>query len=390
MQRQNFFAVTAVLCALGIFGCQDDPTTGPTGSGVPEQLSTGQNPSLLKGSHNEGMVYTLSNEAAANSIIRYSRSSDGSLTPAGSFFTGGSGTGAGLGNQGGLILENHLLYAVNAGSDEISVMRADGDQLTLISKVSSGGSMPISIAVHRDLLYVLNAGGSGNISGFKGARSGHLTPLAGSTRPLSGSAAGPAQVGISPDGKVLVVTEKATNQIDTYRIGHDGIPHGPNVQSSTGDTPFGFAFTRRGQLVVSDAFGGGAGLSALSSYSVSQSGSIDLITGPVNNGQAAACWVVITRNGRFAYTTNAGTDNISGYRVDHRGRLRLVDADGIAASSDPTPIDMAVSRNSQYLYILNAGGHSITIYNVNNGNGSLTPLGSVTGLPESANGLAAE
>jgi 6-phosphogluconolactonase (cycloisomerase 2 family) len=269
-----------------------------------------------------------------------------------------------LGNQGGLILERHLLYAVNAGSDEISVMREDGGQLTLVSKVSSGGAMPISIAVHRDLLYVLNAGGTGNITGFTGARSGALSSLSGSTRPLSGNAVGPAQVGFSPDGRVLVVTEKATNKIDTYTVGRDGMASGPNVQNSTGDTPFGFAFTKRGQLVVSDAFGGAAGLSALSSYRVNRNGLINLITGPVSNGQAAACWVAITKNGKFAYTTNTATSNISGYRVDRHGRLRLLDASGITATSDAAPIDMALSRNSRYLYVLNAAGQSITIYSV--------------------------
>ena len=390
MQRHKFIVVGVILCILGVAGCEDTPTTSPAIDQSLDQLSTEQDPSLSKISSYPGFVYTLSNEAAGNSIIRYARSRDGSLTPAGNFPTGGTGSGAGLGNQGGLILENHLLYAVNAGSDEISVMREDGNQLTVVSKISSGGSMPISVAVHRNLLYVLNAGGSGNIMGFRGARSGILTPLPGSTRPLSSNAAGPAQVGFSPDGRILVVTEKATNQIDTYTVGRDGIASGPNVQSSTGETPFGFAFTRRGQLVVSDAFGGAAGLSALSSYRVNHHGLISLITGPVNNGQAAACWVAITKNGKFAYTTNTATANISGYGIDHRGRLSLLDPDGITASSDAGPIDMALSRNSQFLYTLNAGGQSITIYRVNNGRGNLKPLGSITGLPASANGLAAE
>jgi len=390
MHTHKLFALGFILSILGIIGCQDSPTTGIANDPQLDQSSIQQEESLWKTWNFPGFVYTLSNEAAGNSIIRYSRASDGSLTPAGSFSTDGAGSGAGLGNQGGLIRTGHLLYAVNAGSDEISVMKEDGSQLTLVSKVSSGGSTPISIAVHRDLLYVLNAGGSGNITGFRGARRGVLSPLPGSTRPLSGNGVGPAQVGFSPDGRVLVVTEKATNKIDTYTVGRDGIANGPNVQNSTGDTPFGFAFTRRGQLVVSDAFGGMAGLSALSSYKVRRNGMIDLITGPVNNGQAAACWVAITGNGKFAYTTNTATNNISGYRIDHRGRLNLLDPSGIAAASDAGPIDMALSRNSRYLYTLNAGGQSITIYRVNNGHGDLTPLGSVAGLPASANGLAAE
>src|SRR4029079_14381215 len=126
--------------------------------------------------------------------------------------------------------------------------------------------------VYHDLLYVLNAGGSGNITGFNIGRHGTLTPISGSTRPLSGGATGPAQVQFSPDGDLLVVTEKTTNLIDTYTVDRHGIANGPTTHPSSGATPFGFAFSKRGTLIVSEAIGGTPGLSAVSSYDLDDDG----------------------------------------------------------------------------------------------------------------------
>jgi len=161
------------------------------------------------------------------------------------------------------------------------------------------------------------------------------------------------------------------------------------VYPSAGSTPFGFAFTKRGYAIVSEAFGGAPGAGAMSSYAVRPGGILNLISGSVPNGQAAPCWVVITNNSRFAYTTNTGTNNISGYYVNHSGNLTLFNDGGVTAPTEGSPIDMALSQNSRYLYNLNSSGHSITYFRVNMGSGSLTPLGSVGGLPVGAVGLAA-
>ncbi|MBI3365077.1 MAG: beta-propeller fold lactonase family protein [Ignavibacteriae bacterium] len=337
-------------------------------------------------------AYTLSNASSGNSVLAFTRGADGSLTSAGTFATGGLGTGGGLGSQGALVLSenNRLLFAVNAGSDEISVFQVTPDGLTWVSKVSSGGTRPISLTVHDSLVYVLNAGGSGNITGFNLGANGILTPLAGSTQPLSNGAAGPAQIEFNPDGTVLVVTEKANNIIDTYTIGADGIASGPVVHASVGDTPFGFEFDNRGRLIVSDAFGGMAGKSALSSYTLSGNGDLTLVTGPIGNTQTAACWVVITNNGKYSYTTNTGSGSISGYRIADDGSLTLLTHDGRTGVTGvgSKPIDMALSINSRYLYTLNAGTQSVSAFQVNS-DGTLTSLTSITGLPASAVGLAA-
>ena len=274
---------------------------------------------------NSGAVYVLTNSATNNSVAIYDRASDGTLTAAGTVSTTGLGTGAGLGSQGALTLsdDNRWLFAVNAGSNDISVFQVRNDGLTLVNKAPSGGTTPISVTEQDGLLYVLNAGGTGNISGFRVGHNGVLAWIPNSTRPLSSGAAGPAQVQFSPNGRVLVVTEKANNKIDTYTVDHSGLATGPNVQASSGTTPFGFAFSKRGQLVVTEAFGGAPLGSAASSYTVTDGGILHLVSGSVATHQTAACWAAISKDGRYAYTTNAGSGTVTGYSIAHDGSLSL-------------------------------------------------------------------
>ena len=349
---------------------------------VAAPVSAGEEHTMTKGA-----VYTMTNSQTGNEVIRYDRAADGTLSLAGTFPTNGMGTGGGLGNQGGLVLseDGSMLLAVNAGSNEISAFRVKSSSLMLTDRVSSGGIMPVSIAIHEDLVYVLNAGGTGNIGGFRLSDSGKLSMIAGSTRPLSGVATDPAQIAFDPDGEVLVVTEKATNMVDTYTVDDDGIANGPTPHASNGQTPFGFAFDKKGNLMVSEAFGGAPGASALSSYAVDDDGTLETISGSVPDFQTAACWVVVTKNGKFAYTTNAGSNTISGYSVSKKGMISLLNQ--VAGTTDAGPIDMALSKNSKFLYSLNSGAHTITGFRVHS-DGSLTPVTSVDGLPAGANGLA--
>jgi 6-phosphogluconolactonase (cycloisomerase 2 family) len=335
-----------------------------------------------------GAVYTLTNDPAGNAVQVFERAGDGSLSAGGQFATGGTGTGTGLGNQGAVALDGRLLFAVNPGSDSISSFRVRGDGLELIDTDASGGDQPISLTVDDGLLYVLNEGGTGNISGHVISRHGTLSPLAGSTRPLSGAGVDPAQVSFDPSGDTLVVTEKNTNLIDTYEVDPDtGLAGGPNPQASAGATPFGFAFDPRGDLIVSEAFGGAPDASAVSSYAVDD-GVIDPISPAVATTETAACWIVVTKNGRFAYTTNTGSASISGYRVGLDGALTLLDADGVTGSTGPAPIDMALTRSSRLLYSLNSGDGTISGFRVG-ADGGLTAAGGTGGLPTTATGLAA-
>lgn len=379
----NSRGLVAGLFLLLLVGCRGSDNNSPTAFNSNSEIAA------LAKSGGSKAVYTMSNAASGNSILAFSRDGDGSLAPSGSYSTGGLGTGAGLGNQGALRLEGKYLFAVNAGSNDISALRVTGDALTLVDRIASGGVRPVSITVHGKLVYVLNAGGTGNISGFR-FDSGIETfsPITGSTRALSSAASGPAQIEFTPSGNVLVVTEKATNVIDTFPVGATGVA-GPAIsQPSVGVTPFGFAFSKHGQLIVSNAVGGAAGQSSLSSYSVGGNGGINLISGQVASGQSAACWVIVTKNGKYAYVTNTASGNVSSYEISRNGELTLAQAN--AAPSGAGPIDMALSNNSQYLYVNNAGSNSITVFRVNNGDGSVTPVSGGVNIPAGANGLAAQ
>src|SRR5215207_6701487 len=346
-----------------------------------------------------GAVYVLTNQAA-NAVAAFNRAPDGRLTAAGVFSTGGAGDPVAqpgdpptdpLASQGALILSenNHHLFAVNAGSNEVSVLAVGKSGLTLVDKVASGGVRPISLTLHENLLYVLNEGGTPNITGFTVSDEGELTPLAGSTRPLTGgSAADPAEVRFSPDGTLLVVTEKDTNIIDTYTVGADGLAGAPIPNPSNGVTPFGFEFDKGGHLVVSEAFGGAPGAAAVSSYTASPAGTLSVASGSVPNGQTASCWVVITNGGRYAYVSNTGSGTISSYRIGDTGALTLLEAVAANTGAGSAPIDMALNNSSRYLYVHAAGLQAVAAFRVGT-DGSLTPIEVEGGLPFGAQGIAA-
>jgi 6-phosphogluconolactonase len=337
-------------------------------------------------------VYTLSNQVSGNSVLVFNRAGNGRLTYSASYATGGTGTGGGLGNQDALIMggddnDEDVLLAVNAGSNSISSFKIHRGGLNLKSTVNSGGMRPVSITLHNDVAFVLNGGGTNNISGFRLKNNGMLEPIANSTRPLSAASTGPAQISFINDGKVLVITEKGTNKIITYTVNEWGIPGAMHSITSSSPTPFGFAATKDKNIFVSEAVGGAPGASVLSSYRISNNGNITLVNGSVGAGQSAACWVVITGNGKYAYTTNTASNNLTNFDVNtSTGSISVNTA--IAATTGMGPIDAALSNNSRYLYILNSGSHTIGVYTVA-GNGSLSLQQTVSGIPTGATGLTA-
>lgn len=344
-----------------------------------------------------GAVYTMTNAVDGNKVLMFSRDHTGKLTAAGEFDTGGLGTGAGLGNQGALILdpENRWLFVVNPGTDDISVFSVEQHGLSLVDQVASNGHLPISLSYSHNILYVLNAGGNDaggtdSISGFRVASDGTLSAIPGSSRPLSAEATGPAQVQFNGDGDVLVVTEKGTNLIDTFILDADGVPGTANSQLSVGVTPFGFAFGKRDQLFVSEAAGGAPGQGSVSSYSLSKDGTLNVISSAEATTETAACWVVVSSDGRFAYTTNAGSGSVSGYRIGFDGDISLLDHNGRTGltGKDSAPVDMALSNDGRNLYTLNSGNATISAFRVGH-KGGLHRLRTLKNLPATVNGLAA-
>jgi 6-phosphogluconolactonase len=261
--------------------------------------------------------------------------------------------------------------------------------LTLIDTVASGGSQPVSLTRHDNLLYVLNAG-SDSIAGFTINDNGTLSPLAGSVRSLSGTGTAPAQIGFTPRGDVLVVTEKATNTITTFLVAEDGRPGPAIVNPSAGETPFGFDFDRYSHLLVSEAAGGAPDASSLSSNEIQEDGTLVVLAPSVPTTETAACWVEMSRNGRYAFTTNAGSSSISAFKSDHDGSLMLTTEDGVAASTGAgsAPIDLALSSRGNYLFSLSAADGTIAAFRLI-GNRELVPMPGVTGLPGTVDGLAA-
>jgi 6-phosphogluconolactonase (cycloisomerase 2 family) len=380
MRRNSLFSFLT-LAALVAAACD----RGPAAPSAPLDFAASGGPA-----DGPGSVYLMTNAPDGNAVIVFDRAADGQLTPAGTFATGGAGTGGGLGNQASLVLsdDGRYLFAVNAGSNDISVFAVQDGAVQLVTPpVASGGTRPISLTVHGDLLYVLNAGGDGNITGFRIEQGAGLVPIAGSSRPLSSAAADPAQVKFSPDGRVLVVSEKATSVLSTYIVGADGRADGPVVNQSAGETPFGFNFNQRGDLVVSEAAGGAPGAATASSYRVGGAGILTPISGPVATQQSAACWIAISADGRFAYTANTGSGTLSSLAIQPGAVITLAEA--VAAETGPgsAPADAAFSAGGRFVYVRNGAGF-VSGFRLED-NGRLTPVGDFGGLPPGANGLAA-
>ena len=333
----------------------------------------------------EGAVYTMTNAAAGNAVVMYNRSADGTISAPAQIPTGGTGTGGGLGSQGALALseDGRWLLAVNAGSNDITVFATTNSGLTITDQESSGGTMPISIALHKDMVVVLNAGGAANITGFRLTPHGTLIPIPGSMQVLPGLA--PAQVSFAAHGSVLVVTQKESNTIVVYRVENGGLS-GPFSHAAAGQTPFGFGISKMDILIVSEAAGGAPGASTISSYEVDDSGQLRVITPALHAAQTAACWVAVTQNGKYAYVANTGSSTISSVAVGRDGTLTLLSAVAGQTPAGTATIDLAFSVNSKYLYALASG--TISLFQVS-ADGSLTGAQVVSGLPLSTVGLAA-
>lgn len=354
-----------------------------------------------------GAVYTMNNVAGANHVIVFDRDEDGALTRVDSVSTGGNGSGPHpvfgtdpLESQDALILsdDHRFLFAVNAGSNQVTSFRvADDGALTRVSVVSSGGTFPVSLAMRGTLLYVVNAMGGGSISGFRIGTDGSLTPLAGSTRPLSGAAMpGPGSIRISPNGQTIVVTEKPTNQLVLYAIDANGLPSAPTVVPSPGPTPFGADFDGSGRYILSEGNIGPNRMavpdgSTTSSLTFPSAMSRMVVSASVPTTETAACWIQITPDGRYAYTTNTGSGSITGYSIGSSGALTRLTPDGKTGDTGANSMPLDMAHADGYLYALTSGDRGIDVFRVND-NGSLTAVSGagVAGVfPVSVTGLAA-
>ncbi|WP_405083160.1 lactonase family protein [Paenibacillus chitinolyticus] len=335
------------------------------------------------------MVYMMTNNEIMNQIIAFYRDINGLLTFVGSYPTYGKGTGTKevstattndgvdpLTSQGALTLsrDGRFLLAVNAGSHSISsFIITDNGTPVLMDVKPSGGAQPNSVDVFDNFVYVSNVGNpannfTSNITGFHIDDNGRLTPL--STHSLSTLNAQPAQVLFTPDGSKILVTELTSNHLSVFHVNKNGMVTGPIVNDSYGQGPLGAYFLSSGILLVTEAVS-----NALSSYSMSNDGILHVISGSVPNGYKTACWVVTTRDERFAYISNTLSGTISTYRIDGSGALTVVGHTTSTPVGAPAglPIDARVSKDGRNFYTLNGNQGTVSVFNIMS-NGSLVRI----------------
>lgn len=349
-----------------------------------------------------GAVFAMTNATEGNEIVVYERFKNGTITRLNNREkTRGLGQGVDTDTQGPLRLsaDNRFLYAVNPGSDNISVFEVNGTRLRFL-QIIEAGDQPLSLTICGNLLYSLDGSVAGNgIRGFRIAADGTLTELPDSFRMLSSPIAVPGDIEFSPDGRTILVTHKTTNvllapqnAIDAFTIGADGYASPmPIRNASFGLRPFSLAFRNDGKLVAVESFNAAPNLSAASSYQLNAGGTISVISGSIPNGQTDVCWVLITNDGRYVYTANFGSGTISSYSLSPSGSLALLN--GVAASfgAMSQPVDIDLSADGRYLYQLLRGTGAVAAFRIE-ADGRLTSLGIVTGgLPvnNGASGLAA-
>jgi 6-phosphogluconolactonase (cycloisomerase 2 family) len=323
-------------------------------------------------------VFAQTDNLAGNQVVAYDRAANGTLTQAGVYDTSGLGgqlVGSvvdHLASQGSLAYDaaDGLLYAVNAGSDTISVFAVFGDHLTLRQVLGSGGAFPVSIAIHGNVVYVLNAEGGGSVQGYVNAF-GHLLPIPGSGRALGLNPTAspqftntPGQIAFSPDGSKLIVTTKENgSDIDIFRVfGPGRLSQTPVVNAEPGTVPFAVTFDHEGNLVVAEAAG------ALVSFRLNWDGTVTTLDDVATN-QAATCWVVAAGS-RF-YTSNAGSASLTGFQSGFGGALTLIGGtktDAGTATSSP---------DGRYLYVQTGAAGIVDEFSVA-AQGALSEIGSVT------------
>jgi 6-phosphogluconolactonase (cycloisomerase 2 family) len=327
------------------------------------------------------VVFVQTDNPAGNAVVTYDRAADGTLTQAGTYSTGGAGgvlTGSvvdHLASQASLTYdaEHALLFAVNAGSNTVSVFSVHGDRLDLQQVVPSFGQFPVSVTVHDDLVYVLNARAGGSVQGY-GILFGHLLPIPGSSRALGLNTAAtpefvntPGQVAFTPDGSQLIVTTKANgSSIDVFGVHRFGyLDSSPVVNAEPGAVPFAVTFDHAGNLVVTEA-----GTNAVATFDLHHNGTLTpLVT--VATAQAATCWIV-GANGQF-YASNAGSASVTRLLSGSGGALTLAGN----TTTDPGSVDASATPNGHYLYVQTGGKGIVDEFRIN-GDGSLSPIGNVT------------
>ncbi|MCI0654947.1 MAG: lactonase family protein [Methylococcaceae bacterium] len=355
--------------------------------------------SLLTSGSASAIVYTASNEIEGNRVIAFDIGRNGNPVEIGSFATGGTGTGAPLGNQSALATDasDRWLFVTNAGDGSLTSFRLQPEGLEFVNRVPSGGNSAISVTVFGTLVYVLNEGDGvsddpllkyDNISGFRFTAGGVLVPIPESTRIIDDTqTTAPAQVGFNQSGTVLLITEKATNTLTTFVMQPDGTPAAlPFKRPSAVPTPFGFQFGDRDFVFITEANGGGQGVTA--SYRLDrETGAVSGLVDLIEQGHAT-CWTALSSDQTIGYSTNTGSGSVSLYRINFDGTLEpFFRSPERQIETGTAPRDAVLTQNNQHLFTLNNGDGEIRAFFVRR-NGVIQGQGTAP-VPSSSTGLVA-
>src|ERR687893_111536 len=354
----------------------------------PHERGSSMQQSPTNATASAGAVYVQTN-AAPNEVIAFRRADDGSLERIDSVATGGEGDATPhLQSQGSVALtgDGQYLLVTNAASDDVSVFSVAADGPIELRERVHTGATPRSVAERDGLVVVLNTGEPG-LASFRLHAEG-IERVEGGDQTLDPSDADPAQVAFSPDGSMVVITQRGTDSLVAYEVTPEGTFGASREIASEGPTPYGFAFTSGGTLVVTEAFRAEKGAAAASSYAI-VGWSLEPRSSSVGNGRSEICWAVITPDDRFAFTTNFADGAVSRYGIASDGSLSLEDATaGIAVDGMPGLRDEDLSSDGRFLYAIDADDGHIYGWSVDV-EGTLQPIGSWEGVPETVAGLVA-
>lgn len=350
-----------------------------------------------------GRVYVATNNTR-NAVAVFNRTDNGVLHRVGAFSTHGAGQPASnppldipfLDTAGslGLSSSERLLFVVNAGDNTVTSFVVTVSGLRFADREWTHGQRPISLTSDGNRLFVLNSDtGAANITGFHVSSAGLLSHITGSTRSVTNPTSLPPQIAFSTDGRVLAVTERnptGVGDINTFVLGQGDVPRAPVAHASNGITPYGIAFDPKNRMIVTNEDFASPFDSTVSSYAVGPFGSVSPLDIKTTNS-GAACWNVITRDGKYVFITSPFSSSIESFRIRFDGTLRPVTPDSHVGSGTGATLDEGLSRDSRYLYVLDSGGPFVTdtidAFRVH-ADGTLTPIGSFGSLPGSASGLA--
>ncbi|MBK6641234.1 MAG: beta-propeller fold lactonase family protein [Bacteroidetes bacterium] len=394
MKKNLHYYVAAWALVLAMFAsCSKEETNQPIDVNQVDISEAGQNPDdLLLSNQNDrialsGYLYTQTNATGNNQIMIYRHNWAGALTYVGAVSTGGSGNGKSLSSQGALAIDRqqNRLFAVNAGSNSLSMFSIDpaNGNLTLLDNEPLQSVTPVSVTVKGSFVYVVNDG-SNNIRGLQVIGGNSMVLLSNSSKVLSSSGAGPAQISFSPNGNWLHVTEKNKNFIRTFQVNAGGYAQPGTNTAAIGKTPVGFCYGRSNTLVVTHAESNAVGQSVGASYSGNNSNTLATVNGSISTAQSGSGCVAGTIFGRYAFVTNNISNNISSYYIASSGNLVLVN--GSAAATGNAPTDICLSNSNLFVYAINSGDGTISAY-LRGVLGTMIPIGTTSGVTTFGAGL---